>query len=482
MDIKNFADLKSLLFDNKTIKQTILKNTFWLMLAEGISKGLAFFLTIMIARYLGAEGYGIFSFVFAFVALFAVLADFGLSTLTIREVARDKSLARKYIDNIAVIKLILGLITFGLIIGIIQFLGKTPEVKTLVYLAGIWVIIQNFTQFFQSIFRAFEKMQYEAISKIAYSLLLFLIAGFILWQNLEIKLLVSSYIAAASISFILTLILVRKKITKFWTEIDFGFWRELLKEAWPFAVILIISIIYFRIDTIMLSVMKTDTVVGWYNAAYAIIVAGLFIPDIVMGAIFPSMSKFFKISKNSLIKSYSESFKYLFIIALPVALGISILSDRFILLLYGAEFSASIIALRILIWALFLIFLNYVFTTLMTALNKQRIIFLFVAIGAIVNIFLNLLLIPQLSYIGASITTVITELLLFILYFSFIWKQSYKLPLNKIIIRPTFAGLVMILFIYYFKNINLLILIISSIVIYGALLCFLRVFSIRKVF
>ncbi|MCD6471069.1 oligosaccharide flippase family protein, partial [bacterium] len=209
-------NLKSLLLENKSVKQTIFKNTFWLMFAEGISKGLMFFLTILIARYLGAAGYGKFSFAFAFVSLFAVIADFGLSTLTIREVARDKSLARKYIDNIAVIKLILGIITFVLIVTVIQFLGKTPEVKSLVYLAGIWVIIQSFTQFFQSIFRAFEKMQYEALSKIIYSLCLFLIAGFILWQSLGIKLLVSSYIAVAIIAFVFTLILVRKKFTKFW--------------------------------------------------------------------------------------------------------------------------------------------------------------------------------------------------------------------------------------------------------------------------
>ncbi len=135
-----------------------------------------FFLTTLIARYLGAAGYGKFSFVFAFVALFAVLADFSLSTLAIREVARNKKLARKYIDNIAVIKLILGIITFALIIIVIQFLEKTPEVKTLVYLVGIWVVIQRFTQFFQSIFRAFEKMQYEAFSKIIYSTALFCIA------------------------------------------------------------------------------------------------------------------------------------------------------------------------------------------------------------------------------------------------------------------------------------------------------------------
>ncbi|MHA1439874.1 MAG: flippase [Promethearchaeota archaeon] len=473
-------NFKSLLFDNKTVKQTIFKNTFWLMLAEGISKGLMFFLTILIARYLGAAGYGKFSFAFAFVSLFAVIADFGLSTLTIREVARDKSLARKYIDNIAVIKLILGIITFVLIITVIQFLGKTPEIRTLVYLAGIWVIIQSFTQFFQSIFRAFEKMQYEALSKIAYSIILFLITGFVLWQNLGIKFLVSAYIIAAIIAFVFTLILVRKKFTKFWAKIDFRFWKSLLKEAWPFALAFIFISAYYQIDTIMLSVMKTDNVVGWYNAAYKFLLILLVLPSISQTVIFPKMSQLFISSKNHLKQIYKQFLKYILIISFPTCIGIMLLAKRFISLVYGLEFIPSTIILQILIWSFLFASIGGLFGNLLNSCNKQLILMKITGIALIINILLNFLLIPQFSYIGASIATDITRFFVIVTEFLILSRIGFSLQKKmwlNMISKIVFSGLIMTIFIEYFRNINLLLLVFLSMFLYFMILYLMKGFN-----
>lgn len=405
MRIRNFTDFKLLFLDNQSIKQTIFKNTFWLMLAEGISKGLMFFLTILVARYLGAAGYGNFSFAFAFVSLFAVLADFGLSTLTIREVARDKSLARKYIDNIAVIKLILGLITFGLIIIVIQFLGKTPEAKTLVYLAGIWVIIQNFTQFFQSIFRAFEKMQYEALSKITYSILLFLIAGFVLWQNLGIKLLVQSYIYAALIVFIIALVLVRKKFTKFWTEIDFKFWKETIKKAFFFFLATTAFVIYFKIDTVMLSLMKSDEIVGWYTIAFNSIFSLGLLPDIVVNVLYPRMSKI-PAHKTDI---YKKSFILLFCLVFFVIFLLYIFRNFIVEFLYGIEYPRSTEVFLPLCIAFLLYSMAHLSYTWLLAHRMERKVTLIALMGLSVNVILNLLLIPKFSMNGAAYASLTTE-------------------------------------------------------------------------
>lgn len=405
-------NFKSLLFDNKTVKQTVFKNTFWLMLAEGISKGLMFFLTILIVRYLGVADYGKFTFAFAFVELFAVVADFGLSTLTIREVAKDKTLARKYIDNIAAMKLILGLITFGLIIGVIQFLGKASEIKTLVYLTGVWIVIQSFTQFFQSIFRAFEKMQYEALSKIIYSVLLFSIAGFILWQNLGIKPLVTSYIIAASLAFIFTLILVRKKITKFWTEIDFKFWKNSLEGAWPFVITAILMTIYFKIDITMLSIMTTDVKVGLYSAAYNVVLLFCTIPSVFLPAIFPVFAKNHLRSEKNIKKVYKESVKYLTIASILATIIFIVFSDPIIMFLYGDKFAPAISSLKILILAGGIIIVDRIGIDLFNATGKQKYNIRIIGLCAGINILLNLFLIPPYQEEGAAIATFLTEVIL----------------------------------------------------------------------
>lgn len=420
-------NLKSFLLENKGVKQTILKNTFWLFTAAGISNGLMFFLTILIARYLGAVGFGKFSFAFAFVALFAVIADFGLSTLTIREVARNKKLARKYINNIAVMKLILGIITFALIIIVIQFLGKRPEVKTLVYLAGIFIIIQSFTGFFRSIFRAFEKMQYEALSKIVYSLLLFSIAGFILWQKLGIKLLVSSYIAAASLAFVLTLFLVRKKFTKFWAEIDFGFWKSLLKEAWPFALFGVFAIIYFQIDIIMLSLMRTDLEVGLYSAVFRLVTALLILPGLIISVIFPKLSILYGKKRDSFKKLSKNVLNKFVIFGTLFAIILFIFSKQIICVVYGSGYLKAAIPLQIIALILPFRFANYLFGNALAAMNKQRVRVYSSLSCALFNILTNLIFIPIFGITGAAITTLLTELLLLGLYNHFFKRGLLKL-------------------------------------------------------
>src|SRR3989344_947561 len=99
--------IKGVLLENRTEKQTIIKNTFWLLSAEGISKLLMVILVIVIARHIGVEGYGTFSFAFAFASLFSIIVDFGFSTLTIRDVSRDKTLSKDYLEGVTAIKLIL---------------------------------------------------------------------------------------------------------------------------------------------------------------------------------------------------------------------------------------------------------------------------------------------------------------------------------------------------------------------------------------
>lgn len=422
-------NIRSLFLDNLTAKQTIFKNTFWLMLAEGISRVLGFFLTILIARYLGAKGYGVFSFAFAFVALFGVLTDFGFNTLTIREVARDKKLARKYIDNALVIKSILGVITFAIIIIAIQFMGKTKEVKQLVYLVAIWTTIQSFAGFFQSIFRAFEKMQYEAISRTIYYLTLFCIVLFIIWQKLGIRSLLQSYIYAALAAFIIALILVRRKFTKFWPEIDFKFWGENLREAWPFALASIFYMIYSKINTVMLSIIRTDAEVGWYSSAHTLLYSLLFIPTILTGVFFPVMSNFYKTSKVTFVSTYRKIIRFISILGFVIFFPLFLFAEKIILLLYGPDYFNSVIVFKILIFALMMVFVSHIFAILLQAIDKQRTCAYLSGICVLVNITFNLLLIPRLGYIGAAITTVITEMIFLILVYFYTTKYLPKMKL-----------------------------------------------------
>jgi O-antigen/teichoic acid export membrane protein len=260
-------------------------------------------------------------------------------------------------------------------------------------------------------------------------------------------------------------------------ELDFDFWKSTIKIALPMGMLSLFALIYIRIDTIMLSMMKGDAVVGWYNAAYNLVLAFTPIPQLFMNALFPLMSSYYVSSKDSLKIAYEKSFNYLFILGLPLAVGTTLLAERFILLFYGEQFYPSIIALQILAWDILLIFSCMCFAFILASIDKQNQMAVIAGCAAFINVILNLFLIPSFSYIGAAIATIITETILIFLYFILISRSFYKLPISKILIRPLIASSIMGLFIYYLININLFLLILLAVLIYFASLYFVKGFS-----
>lgn len=164
--------------------QIIAKNTGVLLAANIISGVLGFFYVMYTARYLGAEGFGILSFALVFTGIFGVFSDIGLSPLTVREVARDKLLSGKYLGNITVIKVILVIVTFGLIALVINILGYPEQTIKVVYLIALSVVFSSFTGIFYSIFQAYEKMEYQSFGQILSNILM--LAG-ALWNVKEIE-------------------------------------------------------------------------------------------------------------------------------------------------------------------------------------------------------------------------------------------------------------------------------------------------------
>ena len=457
--------------------QRIAKNTGVILSSQVICGLLSFLFVMYIARYLGARGFGVLSFALAFTLIFDVFTNFGLGELTVREVARDKSLADKYLRNIVVIKLILGFITFGLIVLVLYILDYPRETTVVVYLIALSLIIGSFTKVFYTVFHAFEKMEYQAIGLVLSSSLMLCGALFAISQNFSI-------IGFAIVYFLVSLVILGYafivsflKFAKPKLQIDLSFWKSTIKNAWPFFLLAVTSIIAFKIDMVMLSVMKGDVVVGWYGASYKLIEVLMFIPIAFVGSIYPVLSSFYMSSKESLYSIYEKSFKYLFAVSLPIAVGTTLLADKIILFIYRSEFINSIIALRILIWTIPTIFLIYMCGTLLASVNRQELAFKTVFLGMLLNVVINLIFIPKYSYIAASIATVITSLLMFILGFYFISKHVYKIQIHRFIAKPIIASTIMALFIFYFTDVNLFLLVSLSVFIYFVVFILLKGFS-----
>lgn len=448
--------------------QTIAKNSAVLLLSQIISYTLTFFSTIYIARYLGTDGFGILSFALAFAGMVSIFADMGLNTLIVREVARNKSSTDKYLTNVLVIKTILAVFTFLTVSVVINLLNYPPETILIVYLLAFSIILNSIFGIFNSIFQAYEKMEYQAVGQILNSVTIFVIVLTAIYLNLNVIAFAFNYLIASIIVLVYSVVVYLWKFHLPEIRVDLSFWKPTLKESSPYGLIGIFSMVYVWIDSLFLSLFQGNDAVGIYNAAYKLVMVFLFIPTIFNLSIFPVMSNFFIKSKKSLRRTVEKYFNFMVLIGTPLAVGCTILADKIIFTVFGAQFSGSIIALQILIWSILFIFLNSPFVQLMSSIDKQRTLTKIVAICMIVNVILNLLFIPRFSYIAASIVTVITEFLVLSISLYAANKLDYRISKGqvKFILKVILASLVFGAFLFYFKNFNLPLIVLLAALIY----------------
>ena len=432
-----------------SVVRRLAKNAAVLLTAQVISYLLAFFYTIYAARYLGPANYGIINFAVAFNGIFSILADFGLQQITVRDVSRNKELALKYITNVSLLKVIMIIITYGLIAFTINHLGYPLETIVVVYIIGLSVAFSAMSQFFYGIFQAFEKMELQGIGQIVNALIM--LSGVIIavkyqWSLVQFATLyaISSFCvliySLATIRWGLKYNEAQRKIYR--PRLDWEMWKDILKNAWPIGIVSGTITLYFRIDVLMLRAMKGDVAVGLYTVAHGLMELTLIIPAMLMVSVFPLMCQYYTSAQKSLNRAYEKSIKYLIAIALPVALLVTMLSDNIIVIIYGDQFYGASNALRVLIWAAVFIYIGAVTGNMFIATNRQRTYLILAIIALVTNVVLNLVLIPSLSYIGASATKIFNEAIGLIIGLYVFHRMGYKLDVINVFM-PTMLAFIL---------------------------------------
>jgi O-antigen/teichoic acid export membrane protein len=215
-------------------------------------------------------------------------------------------------------------------------------------------------------------------------------------------------------------------------------------ESFPLMLNNLLSSLFFRIDILILKPFKGDAVVGYYQTAYKFIDALNFIPSNFTLAIFPALSRMATNAKEAMLRAYVLSLKILLWIALPVTVG-TLFIARELILIFGGEayLPHSQIALQVLIWFLPFSFINSVTHYVLIALGQQRFLTKAFIIGVAFNVIANLLAIPPLSYVGAALVTIFSEMVLLIPFYYSVRKNLASIPFLSIAWRPGIASGVM---------------------------------------
>lgn len=449
-----------------TTVQTIAKNTSWLVIADIANKLLLFVLFVFMARYLGDIGFGKYSFALTFTMLFAILTDLGMGGLLTREVARDKNSVAKYFGNVSLIKTILSVIVYILVIITINLMNYPLDTKLAVYIFGFYVLFDSFAlNFFCPIYRAFEKMEYEALVRVIKNFVIVALGLLAIYLDLGFVTLMAAFLIGSLFGFAVGLLVIAKRFTKPKMEIDFAFWKEFANKALPFAMAGVFVPIYFSVDVVMLSVLKGDAAVGWYSGATTLAYALLIMPSAFNGSIFPIMSRWYITDKNSLNILYEKSFKYLLMLALPIAVGTTILADKIVVLVLGENFVNSIVVLQILAWVLVFMFLNNLLMGTLGATNRLMKGSILAGILVLLNVILNLIFIPQFGHVGAAIATILTEGVLFFLLSYYTSTYMSRIPISTVTKSLT-SGFVMGGFLLFFDELNIFIAILLAGIVY----------------
>ena len=454
----------------------IAANTVSLSIAELIVKAAQFFIFVYVARQLGNAIFGRFNFAYSFSLIAAILADIGINYMVIREISRNKESLSKFISNCFIIKAALGVVVFVLSVIVLNAFNYPKDTRILVYLFLLYMFLRSGTEFLFSVFKAFERMHYEALIKSSGIILILVFGIASLMFAKDIIALALLYAIIEFLVFLAAFIMLMAKFTKIKVDIDFGFVKKMIKLAFPFTLAVVFAGIYFYIDTIMLSIMKGDIPVGIYSASYNITLALLVIPGMYSFAIYPILSNNYEKFKKRAAFMYERSFKYLYILGLPISVGLFLIARNIILFVYGQDYSSSIIALKILAWFMMFKFLSYLTGTVLSSVNKQRFRTYSQGTAAALNLGLNLILIPRYSYVGAGIATLASEIFLFSLTFAFVSRHFHAFNALKTLYKPLIACLAMAAAVVFLK-INMFAIIAIGAAVYFAVLFLLKTFD-----
>lgn len=425
--INNSKKMSNNIFvDNKvelSNKQLLIKNTFWLSAFEFFSKILMFFVIVGLVRYWGAEEFGSFNLAFAYVAIFMILADFGLSTITIREVAKNKDLSEKYLSNLLGLKLFLSII-IGLIFSFsFLFINKPVSIQLLI-ITLIFSLAQNFQNIFVSIFQAWEKMEMVFINRMVFYVGVLVSALLVIKFHGQATDLVLGYGISTLLAIALGIWQTNRLKIKIKIGFDFGFWKEIIKEALPILGITMAMVIYANNDTLLIGRNLGNDQVGLYQTAFKILFAFQSI-NVINYVLFPRLTVLFHNNQKDTAKKLIKLIVWLSLAGLiPLAWLITWQRDLIMRLIYGQSFVVSAGVMSLLIWSGVINYFRVFVANLLLIKNKQNMIFRAILVGTIINLVINYFFIPRVGFVQGGISLIISELVVLLIMIISLLKLS----------------------------------------------------------
>jgi PST family polysaccharide transporter len=401
--------IRSMLRERRELRSAIV-NANWLVVGRLVYLFIGMVVGIWVTRYLGPERYGVLNYCIAFAALFSVLSSLGLNFIVVRNLVQDPAHERETLGNAAIIKLVGAVVQIAVTTGAILVIrGDEPDYILFVVIAAAGYLFSTFEvidYWFQSRVAAKHVVLSNLFSTATISLfkivLVLLVAPLtpFVWA-----------IPAATFLYCVGLVISHRRVSGSW----FTSWRirassmkSLLADAWPLSLSALATVIYMKIDLVMIGEMLNEAAVGQYSVAVRLSEMWYFLPMFVSGSIFPAMLKLREKDRGLYYARLQTFFDGFFWFSAVVALGVTFVARFVVVLLYGPEFAEAGAVLAVHIWSGVFVFMGVASSRHLVAENLTKISFYRTIAGTISNVALNLVFIPRFGIMGAAWATLIS--------------------------------------------------------------------------
>lgn len=394
-----------------------MRNSAFGLAASLMIKIVSFVFSVLVVRQLGAQDYGEYAAVLAFVSTFAIFSDLGLATLSVRQVARwrDQPDWRErsgdLYANVVSLRLVLSLFTSVAVIAFAWITGRQVMIIGAIALNSLSLFLYAVQGANESMLAGFERL--DAVSSLkVISQVVFLIAGAVV---LVVKAGYYGLIGANLLSVLVLAILCQRSLRGFhlrFARPSPAVWLPLLKASLPLGIIGFALGLSYKLDSVLLNIYRGDTETGFYNAAYNLIFTAVMLSNVFNTSLFPSMTRRAASHPAEMPRIIERVFRYLFVAALPVAVGGWALSGQIIPFLYTSSFAEAVPAFSILIWVVPWMYVSEFFGYLILIQDREKSVARAIIISSGFNGLMNLILIPRYGFMAASVMTVLTEILL----------------------------------------------------------------------
>lgn len=412
--------------------RSVALNTIVQLVGRVITTVLSLVLIAALTRYLGVNAFGVYTTVFVYVGFLGVLADLGFFWIMVRELAQttERDRFNALVSNVLTLRTFLGIVVFGLGAFIAWFIPRySGEIQIGIAIISLAWLATALNSTFVGVFQNKLRMDKAVTTDIIGRTVILIFTLWLVGHHAPLTTILWAYVAGTWLNLVISFFLGTRYVTVR-PRFDFREWTRIFHEAFPMGIVIVLHVIYYRIDSVMLSLIKGPMDVGIYGAPYKVLDVLLTLPVMFLGNVFPTLTRHLSERSSSAPVLIQRSFDALLAIALPLTVGGIVLAEPIIRVVAGNDFvhattlspiwgipATPVLTLQILMVAVGVSFISNIFGYTLVALGKQREMIRPYSIFVVVNVAINLAIIPSFSYIGAALSTVITELVV-IGYFS----------------------------------------------------------------